>query len=151
MNEFECNKDATITHTTAIKATDYYYISADLNVGGETVKLVVCHLAFDNNLNPDTVNQNQIYELIEKYQGYKNVVMIGDWNCKDFNTFNIFTENGYKLGNSNSAAVTYPGGNLSLDNVIYKGVEVSKFKIHETSLSDHYAISCKVTVNTDTE
>lgn len=147
-NVFDCNKNATITHTNAIKASDYY-LSADIYVGGELVKLVVCHLAFDDNLNPDTINKNQILELINKFKNNDKVVMMGDWNCRDFDYFNLFISNGYKLANNDSSINTYRlpcDTNCSLDNIIYKGINVSNFKVHTTTLSDHYAISCKVSI-----
>lgn len=148
-NAFDCNKNATITHTTAIKASDYYYLTADIYIGGELIKLVVCHLAFDDNLNPDTINKNQMLELIDKFKNNGKVIMVGDWNCRDFDYFNLFTENGYKLANNDKSILTYRlpcDTNCSLDNVIYKGVNVDNFKVHKTTLSDHYAISCKVSI-----
>lgn len=147
-NAFDCNKNATITHTNLIKASDYYYVTADFYLNDELVKLVVCHLAFDNNLNPDTINKNQMAELIDKFKDDDKVVMVADWNCRDFDYFNLFTENGYKLANNDNSVATYrfSWDNRSLDNIIYKGIAVGNFKVHVTELSDHYAVSCQVSL-----
>jgi len=145
-HEFACNKTATITHTNLIAATDYYYMTADVKIGGETVKLVTAHLAFDNNKKPDTVNLNQIKELIEVFKDEERVVFVGDWNAKVFSTFDLFTDAGYTLANTDSTLYTINNGNLSLDNIIYKGVKVSDFTLCGSDLSDHYALSCTVTL-----
>ena len=147
VKEYDCNQDAVITHTTLITAEDYYYIDSDIYANGEVIKLVSVHLAFDRNKTPDTINQNQIYELIEKYQYHDKVIFIGDFNCQSFDYFNIFSENGYSLGNNFASAVTLPASSRSIDNMVYKGVSITDFKIHATELSDHYAISCTVKTN----
>ena len=143
---FECNKNATITHTNAIKASDYYYITADLNVGGVTVKIVTAHLAFDEKKNPDTVNINQMKELIEYCKNYDRVVLMGDWNVGSFSYFDTFVNAGYKLACTKSNLPTYVGNTRCIDNIIYKGVTVSDFTLAGTNLSDHYGIYCTVTV-----
>jgi len=144
---FECNKNAVITHTNAIMAEDYYYLTADIILNGETIKLVSTHLAFDNNKNPDTVNLAQINELIEVYNSYDRVIMMGDWNVKDFNYFKNFIDAGYSLANNDSNLYTYANENRSLDNIVYKGVTVSDFTLAGTNLSDHYGIYCTVTID----
>ncbi len=146
VHEFECNKTATITHTNLIAATDYYYMTADVKLGGETVKLVTAHLAFDNNKSPDTVNQNQIKELIEVLKNEERVVLVGDWNVREFSYFDLFTDAGYSLANTDSTLYTVYNGNLSLDNIIYKGVAVSDFTLCGSDLSDHYAIACTISL-----
>ena len=143
---FECNKNATITHTNAIKASDYYYITADLNVGGVTVKIVTAHLAFDEKKNPDTVNINQMKELIEYCKNYDRVVLMGDWNVGSFSYFDTFVNAGYQLACTKSNLPTYVGNTRCIDNIIYKGVTVSDFTLAGTNLSDHYGIYCTVTV-----
>lgn len=115
----------------------------------ELVKLVVCHLAFDNNLNPDTINTNQMLELIVRFKNTEKIIMVADWNCRDFSYFDLFTNNGYKLANYDSYINTFwvpYDTNCSLDNIIYKGVDVKGFKVHTSTLSDHYAVSCQVSL-----
>lgn len=148
--DFDCNQSATITHTDLIKATDYYYIESNLMIDGKLVKIVMCHLAFDNNLNPDTLNKNQFTELVNKYKDCDRVVIMGDFNAHNFNHFDIFKNNGYSLANNDSTQITfYPpsfSGNCALDNFVYKGVSLTDFEIHQTTLSDHYAITCNVSI-----
>ena len=143
-HDYVCNQSATITHTTAIKASDYYYITADISIGGKMVKLVSTHLAFDTNKNPDTINQDQIRELIDLFRNEERVILLGDWNVRAFSYFNLFTAAGFSLANTNEKVYTYSAS--SLDNIVYKGVEISDFTLLGTNLSDHNAIKCRVTV-----
>ena len=156
LHEFECNKNAVITHTDSIKATDYYYLTAELEINGKTVVLVMTHLAFDDNYyetENDTVNRNQMLELIEVCEQYERVVLMGDWNAAKFSYFNEFVEAGYSLANDKADLPTYTsestlkkGIGRCIDNIIYKGVTVSDFTLAGTDLSDHYAIYCTITV-----
>lgn len=141
-NIFECNQTAEITHTSAIKASDYYYVSAEFYLKGEKIVIVGVHLGFDQNKKPDTVCLNQIEELLSKYKDEEYVIMIGDWNVKEFSYFDKFVDAGYTLGNADGALYTYPG--RSLDNIIVKGLTISDFKVHYTTLSDHYAVSATI-------
>ena len=145
-HRFECNEHATITHTNLISASDYYYITANLNIAGKNVKLVSTHLGFDKNLNPDTLNLAQIQELIELFRNEERVIILGDSNSRDFSFFSKYTEAGFALANYDGTLSTIQGWNVALDNIIYKGVGVSNFTLLGTDLSDHYAISCLVTV-----
>ena len=85
-------------------------------------------------------------ELIDKFKDCDKVIMIGDWNCLDFSNLDLFTENGFSLANNDSSVPTITSNTRSLDNIIYKGVQIENFKVHNTYLSDHYAISCNILV-----
>lgn len=145
--DFECNVGAS-SHTTATQPTDYYYMDADLYIRGRRVKFVSAHLAFNKNLNPDTVCENQIHELIAKYKDYDRVVICGDWNALYFSSFDIFVNAGYTLANTDSNLVTMPNAaiNKALDNVIYRGVTVSELTVPTSTLSDHYPMVCKISI-----
>lgn len=142
MRTFACNQNATIEHTTLIKASDYYYLQGEITLGGKSVVVVTAHLAFDTTKNPDTVCLNQIDELIRSLEGYDRVLLMGDWNTREFAYFNRFTAAGYTLGNADPKRATC--GSSSLDNIIVKGLEVSDFTVHTTGLSDHYAVSATI-------
>jgi hypothetical protein len=142
INDFDCLANETITHTTAITAQDYRYISADLYAFGLSIKLVVTHLAFDNN-RPGVLTSAQISELITKYSSYDHVIMLGDWNVASFSEFDAFTNAGYTLAN-NGSFITYPGGGKALDNIVAKGLTISNAKMISSSLSDHNALTCFV-------
>jgi len=151
VHAFECNKTATITHTTAIKAPDYYYITGQLTVDGETVDLVFTHLAFDDNLEPDTVCINQMNELISKFADSKHVVMMGDWNAYSYSYFDRFKDAGYTVGNTNGKIKTCTGsktGGLewAVDNIIVKGLQISNFHSVDTKLSDHVAVVATISL-----
>ena len=155
VHEFECNKDAVITYTTAVKAPDYYYITADLDLGGETVTIVALHLAYDDKLYDtppyiDTVCQNQMMELIEEFKDVPRVVMLGDFNAYSPDYFDLFTDAGYTVCNDGSMLTctgSKTGGlEWAVDNIIVKGVSVSDFRKVPTGLSDHIAVVAKVSL-----
>ena len=155
VHEFDCNKDAVITYTTAVKAPDYYYITADLDLGGETVTVVALHLAYDDKLYDtppyiDTVCQNQMRELIAKFSTVPRVIMLGDFNAYSPDYFDLFSDAGYTVGNDGSMLTctgSKTGGlEWAVDNIIAKGVSVSDFRKVPTGLSDHVAVIAKVSL-----
>lgn len=139
INDFDCLANETITHTTAVTAQDYRYISADLYAFGVSIKLIVAHLAFDTN-RPGVLQEAQIEELITKYANDPYVIMMGDWNYEDFTQF---TDAGYSLANDGSFK-TYPSGGTALDNICVKGLSIGSVKMPISGLSDHYPLLCKI-------
>ena len=151
VHEFDCNTPDTVLHTTAIKATDYYYITAELPVGDETVTIIALHLAFHDNLHPDTVCTNQMDELIAKYADAEHVVLLGDWNAYYAEYYERFAEAGYTVANDGSY-LTCTGsrtGGLEwpVDNIIVKGLTMTDFRTVDTTLSDHVAVIATITVD----
>ena len=142
-HEFECNKTAPYI-SPYVEAEDYYFVTTDLVINGKTVKLVSVHLAFDDYGSTNVVI-NQLNELIAYCAQYEHVVLMGDWNVGSFSEFDVFTEAGYTLANTDKNMPTYKSGS-SLDNIIYKGVTVTDFSLAGTNLSDHYALYCTITV-----
>jgi len=142
---FACNKDAVITHTDVIRASDYYYLKGTLTLDGAPVTLIVCHLAFDMKRNPDTVNIAQLQELIEVTKNDEHVIIAGDFNCRDITTLALFREAGYTSANDGSL-VTCPTAseNKALDHILVKGLSIKNARAHETALSDHYALSAEI-------
>ena len=144
---FKCNETAVITHTNVIFASDYYYLKGKIMLDGTPVTFIVSHLAFDMNRNPDTINIDQIRELIEVLKDEERVIIVGDFNCRDFANFDLFREAGYTLAGDGSL-VTCPAAstNKALDNIIVKGVTLANVHVHETALSDHHALSADITL-----
>lgn len=142
-HEFNCNKTAPYI-SPYVEAEDYYFVTTDLVINGKTVKLVSAHLAFDDYGSTNVVI-NQLNELIAYCAQYEHVVLMGDWNVGSFSEFDVFTEAGYTLANTDKNMPTYKSGS-SLDNIIYKGVTVTDFTLAGTNLSDHYALYCTITV-----
>lgn len=144
---FACNADAVISHTDLIKAADYYYVRATVKIDGKPVTLILAHLAFDMNLNPDTLNEAQIGELVEVLKEEERAVVIGDFNCKSFDSYRLFKEAGYTLaGDGSFNTCPTASQNHALDNIIVKGLKVENARVHETTLSDHYAFSADVSL-----
>ena len=146
-HEFECNKTAPVISTKGPEAEDYYFVTTDIVIDGVTVKLVSVHLAFDGE-NSCNVVINQLKELIAYCEQYEHVVLLGDWNVGEFSEFNLLTNAGYTLANTDASLATYNDGD-SLDNIVYKGVTVTDFALAGTDLSDHFALYCTISANKD--
>lgn len=155
VHEFDCNVGVDIQYTNAVEATDYYYITGELEIGGETVVIVVAHLAFDDYLYDvepyvDTVCQNQMHELIDVFADVEHVLILGDWNAYDYSYFDLFTDAGYTLGNRNEIPTCTGSatGDLqwSVDNMVAKGLTIRDFRGEPTTLSDHVAVIATITL-----
>ena len=62
----------------------------------------------------------------------------------------LLSDAGYSMANTDPKLWTKTGGaidNHSLDNIAYKGVTISNFTCEITNLSDHYALTCTVSVD----
>lgn len=94
---YHCNEGVRISHNPILKAEDYYYIESNVEINGIWVKLITTHLAFDTN--NEEVARNQIEELIMRYTNDNFVIMCGDWNVKNINTFDLFKSAGYEMAN----------------------------------------------------
>lgn len=120
---------------------DYYYLSADMFVGGELVKFICVYLIYSTK--DASLVQNQIAELIEKYKNEKRVVICGDFNTRNYSKLK---KAGYSLANDGSI-ITFYKTSKPLDNVVAKGVKISNVHTVNTKLSDHYPLVCKISIN----
>lgn len=145
-NSFLCNESAQITHTSLIKADDYYYISSLFHWHGKKINLISTHLAFDEN--NQLVAKAQIEELVDRYKDCEYVILCGDWNSPS-EFYDIFINNGYQLANCDQYGqiITYPFLSRCLDNIIVKGIQINNVKTINTDLSDHYPIICTIKLN----
>ena len=150
VHDFECNQGVTLLYSNTNKAEYYYYLTAELIVGGETVHFVFTHLAFDDDRDPDTVCQAQIDELIDLYKDVDRVVMMGDWNAYYKSYFVPFDEAGYTLGNYGETLTctgSKTGGlEWAVDDIIVKGLTMTDFRAVKTGLSDHIAVVATLTL-----
>ena len=136
--------------------THHYYITSDLTLNGQTVKLVTVHLHYSDN--PQTLAIQAINELIDVFSSYDKVILMGDCNVT-YEKFQIFVDAGYGIAQTDSLLATYgpcqgskyyvdtAEGYGLYDNIIYKGVTVSNFALGGSKLSDHYGLYCDVTVD----
>ena len=156
LHEFACNVDKDIQYTNAVEATDYYYVTAELELGGETVTIVAAHLAYDDDLYGippyvDTICTDEIDELISVFENAEHVVIIGDFNVYDYDYFYRFTDAGYTLGNGDGEIMTCTGsrtGDLEwpVDNILVKGLTITDFYAEPTRLSDHVAVIATISL-----
>ena len=155
VHEFACNVGVDIQYTDAVEATDYYYITGELMIGGETVTIVAAHLAFDDHLYDvppyvDTVCQDEIRELIEVFRNVDRVLILGDYNAYDYSYFDLFADAGYTLGNRNEIPTCTGSATKdlqwSVDNMVAKGLEIRDFRGEPTTLSDHIAVIATITL-----
>ena len=150
LHDYKCNQGVTLLYSSTNKAEYYYYVTAELVIGTETVHFVFTHLAFDEDREPDTVCMAQIAELIDLYKDAEHVVMMGDWNAYHKNMFDPFAEAGYTLGNYGEILTctgSKTGGlEWAVDDIIVKGLSMSDFRAVKTTLSDHIAVVCTLTL-----
>lgn len=130
LKEYECNKTANITHTSAIKATDYYYLMADMVINGKELCVIITHLAFD--LNNVQVELDQINELITILDTKERVIILADFNVHHgVSGMDAFVNAGYTIANNgyigNIQTYPYPNVTKTLDNVVCsKNIKVKK-------------------------
>ena len=152
VHDFECNKNVVLLYSKTNKAEFYYYITAELVVGTETVHFVFTHLAFDEDRSPDTVCQAQIAELIDLYRDVDHVVMMGDWNAYHEFYFDPFADAGYTPGNYGKILTctgSRTGGlEWAVDDIIVKGLTMTDFRAVNTGLSDHIAVVATISLET---
>ena len=137
-NEFECSSLMTKEVTTA---SNHYYLSADLYIGGEEVTIVCLHLA----PRAPRLREMQMEELIDKFKDTERVIMCGDWNASKIDAMDAFIKAGYVVANDGSIP-TYSRTKTPLDNIVVKGLEVSDVRTIETNLSDHYPLICRISL-----
>ena len=148
--EFECNQTATITYTTAIRATDYYYLRTKWKFKIENqikeVLIISTHLAFDKN--NKEVALDQARELIKKYENEEYVIICGDFNSSLVT--DIFKEAGYTTANQGEWGYfyTYPSNSprSCIDNIVTKNLKIEDVRVLETNLSDHLPIICSICI-----
>lgn len=116
----------------------HYFVVADITIQGEKVKLICTHLV------PlaEKHCQNQIKELLYFAEKYPKVIICGDMNTWDYSKFE---KAGYAMAN-NGSIVTFPSKSYAIDNIFVKGLKVSEVKVIKTDLSDHYTLSCRITL-----
>ena len=131
----------------------YGYYVTDVTVGDEVVTVVSVHLNYDHDYvkgTVDEINKEQILDIVDIFKDKERVILLGDWNCIQFEQYNLLADAGYTLANTNPDFWTKTGGaidNHCLDNIAYKGVTINNFLCEMTNLSDHYALTCTVSVN----
>lgn len=120
------------------KAALFNYVSADIFIDGEKVKIVYVHLISKE----PQIRKLQAQELIEKYKKYRRIVIFGD-----FNTSNLkpFKDDGYIIANDGSL-ITFPSKSIAIDNVLVKGLTISDVRVFKTDLSDHYPLVCRIQI-----
>ena len=150
VHDYACNQGVELLYSSTNKAEYYYYVTAELVIGEETVHFVFTHLAFDEDRSPDTVCQAQIAELIDLYKDVEHVVMMGDWNAYHKFYYDPFAEAGYTLGNYGEILTctgSRTGGlEWAVDDIIVKGLTLTDFRAVNTGLSDHIAVVATLTL-----
>lgn len=117
-----------------------YFLENIVEIRGRCLKIVTVHIDFSKKAS-GVYQRAQISELIDKYKDETHVIICGDFNVGNYSQFK---KSGYSVANDGSFK-TYPSKGYALDNIIYKGVDVSNIQMFSTTLSDHNPLSCKVT------
>ena len=148
--EYECNQTATITHTNAIKASDYYYLKTRwkfrVNNQIKEILIITTHCAFDNN--NKEVALDQVRELIKKFDNEEHVIICGDFNSSLAS--DVFKKAGYTTANQGEWGnlYTFPSNSprSCLDNIITKNLKIEDVRVIKTDLSDHLPIICNICI-----
>lgn len=164
------------THDSGIYVADQgidnlrIYIIADIVVRGVTVRFALAHLTITRNItnNQDLTDRrtNEMKELINLCANYDHAVILGDFNVKTSDEYDLFKRAGYVCANHGEWGdlTTYNGtlaisnGTRALDNIIAKGFTISNVTVPDASvyhdingvatkypMSDHNPIWCDLT------
>lgn len=150
--------------------TDQYLIESLITIGRTNVTLVTAHiLGFTNIVHG--VDRTQFAQfIINRYAGYSMVVILGDFNTYSTD-LDAFENAGYTVLNKtlNTHYNEESGQAHILDNVLYKGVDISDLKVYTepdspaypddypegrviiedypVGISDHYPVSFTITAS----
>ena len=138
---------------------DTYYKAVKLNVSGVPIWFVQTHLDSNTYLSGHGKDrEEQMKKIISDFRDEPYVVIAGDFRvgvripgkpCFPApEEYKVFEKAGYELANLFGTG-TYPLESplQPIDNIIMKGLEISEVRFLEGGrLSDHLAISCKLTV-----
>ena len=138
---------------------DTYYKAVKLNVSGVPIWFVQTHLDSNTYLSGHGKDrEEQMKKIIADFRDEPYVVIAGDFRVgvrvpgkRCFpapEEYKVFEKAGFELANLFGTG-TYPLGSplQPIDNVILKGLKISEVRFLEGDrLSDHLAISCKLTV-----
>lgn len=110
---------------------------AQIDVNGKAVSFFVTHLSFDS----PTARKKQMAQIAKTLKNYDDFVLSGDFNTSDFSIYDAISGCA-TLNKRESPAVTFPEGNLSIDNIVYSDDTWSfgGINVVTDSYSDHYMI-----------
>lgn len=134
-----------IPHVSVINfPLEYYAIETSLTYMGSKFVFCVAHLPWQSY----EYNQQAIATLINRYANTDRVIIVGDFNVRADNDYDLFAEAGYVMANHGYLGdiITYPNESSShiLDNIIVKGGQILYTEVIESDLSDHYPIVADV-------
>lgn len=132
-----------ISHVYSKKKQRRYYSVCDIQLNGQTVKVVSTHLELPKH---KAERDSEIRELIKALEDDPFIVICGDFNVYDTSEFDVFIENGYTMANHGVLGdiITFPSTSRCLDNIICKGFDIIGIDVYKTKLSDHYIIACDI-------
>lgn len=139
--------------------SDQYLMESLIRIDNTNVTIVTLHTPRLANRSGDIIDYTVFArEIIKRYSGYSSVVIIGDFNTVPAQLM-AFEKAGFKI--LNKSMPTYNStiyGPKIIDNVIYKGVDLSDLKVYNPNntenypivnghcISDHYPLSFSITV-----
>ena len=147
---YVCNGIASVVKPISHKfiefALEYYAIDIEVKYMGSKFNLCVAHLPWQN----ESYNLDAINKLITHYATTQKVVIVGDFNVRADNYYDLFSSAGYKLANHGYMGdlITYPNESPShiLDNILVKGGQILSTEVIQSNLSDHYPIVSEIII-----
>ncbi len=121
------------------RAANYYWLSANLYVQGEKIKLVCAHTISSHGALCSAMN----VEIINRCASDERVLLCGDWNST---SYILFSQAGYVLANPGTF-LTYPKKSYPLDNIMVRGLSINDVRLVRSGISDHCPLTCKIIVH----
>ena len=113
---------------------------AEINVNGTIVHFFVTHLSYDGE-GGGASRTTQFKEVANKFAKYENFILMGDFNTRNLDEYNVIKNSALVNSKSNSV-ITYPDGKSPLDNIVYSTECFSAGgpNVVTNSYSDHYML-----------
>lgn len=113
---------------------------AKINADGHIFTFANTHL----DLPSDDIRRKQLAEINELLKGNEPFILTGDFNSESFSIFSEI-ENATPLLTSKNKLVTFPGAQITIDNIIcHNDIIHTSVSTLKESFSDHYMLYAKI-------
>lgn len=112
---------------------------AVIDLQGEKINFLNVHLSYQSKLSA------QLVQLADYVKSLNNFIMVGDYNCSDFEAL---TKLGGRLVNNHSSSFVTNPEDGAIDNIIVKGFTVGEGTMVQTGHTDHHMLHADVDLKT---
>ena len=109
----------------------------EIDIGGRIISFLVTHLSFRSS----KAREEQLVRVSEELAKKEDFVLAGDFNSSDLGALDLMDCVG-RINKKEDLTVTFPDGQLAIDNILYskKHWSFGNINVVENSYSDHYMI-----------